>query len=85
MLTIVRKHQPVFRLSDGKLYVKVAERDAKRREDSQRVFDKREVVTKRDDGTEVKERKVELLWFVPLDDSQQMLPMFGVTGQAQQA
>ena len=58
MLTIKEKFRPVYRLSDGRLYVKVPEREAKRRTDSERV------VLQPNEKWET-----EVLWFLPIAGS----------------
>ena len=74
MLTVLKKHQPIYTLSNGKLYVKVAERDAKKIAVSERV-----VEDVKDEQGRVIDAKV--LWFLPLaNPPQPTLPMLDQPG-----
>lgn len=69
-LTVLKKYQPVVRLSDGKLYRKANESDGKHAVDSVRLFIR----------PEDPKGKVKLEWYIPIP-AVETYPLFdGKTG-----
>lgn len=70
MLKVLRKIQPIYRLSNGKLYVKSTERVCKKRTDSERVIE--------GEGDAAK-----VWWFLPIEVAEETLPIFNAPSEGE--